>query len=118
MLPSKTATSPPPPPKSPYVPAPPQETRSAPEPSTPADTIFFGGGTPSLLEPAEIARLIEACRGLFDISSDCETPLEANPETVTEARLAAYRCAGVNRVSFGVQSFREIELRRLSRLHT
>jgi len=83
-----------------------------------ADTIFFGGGTPSLLEPEEIARIIAACRGSFDLAQASEITLEANPESVSEARLAAYRRAGVNRLSFGVQSFREDELRRLSRLHT
>src|SRR4051812_7704259 len=82
-----------------------------------ADTIFFGGGTPSLLEPEEIARIIAACDSSFDIAADREVTMEANPETVTEARLAAYRRAGVGRLSFGVQSFREDELRRLSRLH-
>ena len=82
-----------------------------------ADTIFFGGGTPSLLEPDEIARLIAACEEAFDVSRDREVTLEANPETVTEDRLAAYRAAGVNRLSYGVQSFRDDELKRLSRLH-
>jgi oxygen-independent coproporphyrinogen-3 oxidase len=83
-----------------------------------ADTIFFGGGTPSLLEPDEIARIVDACESAFDIAVDREVTLEANPESVTEARLRAYRRAGVNRLSFGVQSFREDELRRLSRLHS
>jgi oxygen-independent coproporphyrinogen-3 oxidase len=83
-----------------------------------ADTIYFGGGTPSLLEPAEVARIIDACREAFDVASGAEVTLEANPESVDEARLAAFRHAGVNRLSFGVQSFREEELRRLSRLHT
>jgi len=83
-----------------------------------ADTIFFGGGTPSLLEPDEIARIIEACESAFDVAADREVTMEANPESVTEARLAAYRRAGVNRLSVGVQSFREDELRRLSRLHS
>ena len=83
-----------------------------------ADTIFFGGGTPSLLEPDDIARIIAACESSFDVAADREVTLEANPESVSEPRLAAYRRAGVNRVSFGVQSFREDELRRLSRLHT
>jgi oxygen-independent coproporphyrinogen III oxidase len=82
-----------------------------------ADTIYFGGGTPSLLDPPEIAVIIGACRASFDLSSDAEVTMEANPETVTEARLAAYREAGVNRLSFGVQSFRDPELRRLGRLH-
>ena len=83
-----------------------------------ADTIYFGGGTPSLLEPDEMARIIAACRAAFDVSVDAEITLEANPESVDEARLAAFRAAGANRLSFGVQSFREPELRRLSRLHT
>ena len=83
-----------------------------------ADTIYFGGGTPSLLEPPEVARLIGACREAFDVSPDAEITLEANPETVDEARLSGFRAAGVNRLSFGVQSFRDEELQRLSRLHT
>jgi oxygen-independent coproporphyrinogen III oxidase len=82
-----------------------------------ADTIYFGGGTPSLLEPEEIGRIISACEAAFDVAADREVTIEANPETVSEARLAAYRTAGVNRLSFGVQSFRDEELRRLSRLH-
>jgi oxygen-independent coproporphyrinogen III oxidase len=87
-------------------------------PAVAADTIFFGGGTPSLLDPAEIARIIQACEATFDVAADREVTLEANPETVTTDRLRGFRDAGVNRVSFGVQSFREAELRRLSRLHT
>jgi oxygen-independent coproporphyrinogen III oxidase len=83
-----------------------------------SDTIYFGGGTPSLLEPDEIARVIAACRARFDVAADAEITMEANPETVTTARLAAFRAAGVNRLSFGVQSFRDAELRRLSRLHS
>jgi oxygen-independent coproporphyrinogen-3 oxidase len=82
-----------------------------------ADTIYFGGGTPSLLEPTEIARIIDACRDTFELSGDVEVTLEANPETVSVARLASFRNAGVTRLSFGVQSFRDDELRRLSRLH-
>jgi oxygen-independent coproporphyrinogen-3 oxidase len=83
-----------------------------------ADTIDFGGGTPSLLEPDEIARVIAACRNAFTVTPDSEITVEANPETVSRDRLQAFRMAGVNRLSFGVQSFRESELRRLSRLHT
>ena len=56
-----------------------------------ADTIYFGGGTPSLLEPDEIARIIAACRAAFDVAADREVTLEANPETVTTARLAGFR---------------------------
>jgi oxygen-independent coproporphyrinogen III oxidase len=84
----------------------------------PADTIFFGGGTPSLLEPFEIARIIEACRSAFDVAGDAEVTLEANPETITPEKLAGFREAGVNRLSYGVQSFRDVELQRLTRLHS
>ena len=85
---------------------------------TPADTIFFGGGTPSLLEPVEIAAIIQACRESFDLTADAEITLEANPEGVSVERLAGFRAAGVNRLSFGVQSFRDDELARLTRLHS
>ncbi|NOT24660.1 MAG: radical SAM family heme chaperone HemW [Acidobacteria bacterium] len=84
----------------------------------PADTIFFGGGTPSLLEPAEIATIIRACRIAWALAPDAEITLEANPETVTPERLSGFREAGVNRLSYGVQSFRDDELARLSRLHS
>src|SRR3954463_15463334 len=82
-----------------------------------ADTIFFGGGTPSLLEPAEIGRLVTACRETFAVSTDAEVTLETNPETSTRERMDGFRAAGINRVSFGVQSFREPELKRLGRIH-
>ncbi|MGE0392290.1 MAG: radical SAM family heme chaperone HemW [Vicinamibacterales bacterium] len=85
---------------------------------SPADTIFFGGGTPSLLEPAEVGSIVAALRQAFAVAPDAEVTLEANPETVTVDRLAGYREAGVTRVSFGAQSFRDEELVRLSRLHS
>ena len=84
----------------------------------PVDTIFFGGGTPSLLEPPEIGRLIRACRDSFGVTADAETTLETNPETSTLERMSGFRDAGVNRVSFGVQSFRDPELKRLGRIHS
>jgi len=83
-----------------------------------ADTIFFGGGTPSLLDPPEIASLIAACRNTFDLATDAEITLETNPETATPERLEAFREAGVNRISFGVQSFEDEELKRLGRVHS
>ena len=85
---------------------------------SPADTIYFGGGTPSLLEPSEARAIIETCRRAWDVASDAEITLEANPETATPERLAGFRAAGVNRLSIGVQSFSDAELRRLSRLHS
>jgi oxygen-independent coproporphyrinogen-3 oxidase len=83
-----------------------------------ADTIYFGGGTPSLLQPEEVGQLIAACRQAFSVTLDAEVTLETNPETSSTVRMEQFREAGVNRISFGVQSFREPELRRLGRLHT
>lgn len=94
-----------------------RELGSPPDLRTPADTIYFGGGTPSLLSAGEIAAIIGACRSAFAVADDAEVTLEANPETVTVEGMAAYREAGVNRVSMGVQSFRDEELRRLGRVH-
>jgi oxygen-independent coproporphyrinogen-3 oxidase len=117
---------------------------------SPADTIFFGGGTPSLLDPVEVKAIVDACREAFAMESGppsafarsatadkegghygdgppkgghydregIEVTLEANPESVTEESLAGLRAAGINRLSFGVQSFSDDELRRLSRLHS
>ncbi len=100
-----------------YVSALEQEIRDAADGSA-ADTIFFGGGTPSLLEPAEIHRLITACAESFAFLPGAEITLETNPETSSAERMSGFRAAGVNRVSFGVQSFRDEELRRLGRLHS
>ena len=83
-----------------------------------ADTIYFGGGTPSLLAPHDIGAIITACRQAYDVDPAAEITMEANPETVDEAGLAGFRASGVNRLSFGVQSFRDSELKRLGRLHT
>jgi oxygen-independent coproporphyrinogen-3 oxidase len=83
-----------------------------------ADTIFFGGGTPSLLEPSELARIIQACRDSFDLDPAAEITVEANPESSSLEKLERFREAGANRLSFGVQSFRDEELRRLGRLHS
>jgi oxygen-independent coproporphyrinogen-3 oxidase len=83
-----------------------------------ADTIFFGGGTPSLLEPSEVEAIVHTCRDRFDLADDTEITLETNPETVDRAKLEAFRAAGINRLSFGVQSFHDEELRRLGRIHS
>lgn len=84
----------------------------------PAQTIFFGGGTPSLLTPEQVERVIDACAAAFALVADAEITLEANPESVTLASLRALRHAGVNRLSFGVQSFRDETLRFLGRQHS
>ena len=78
------------------------------------DTLYFGGGTPSLLTPAQAARLIRAAGP----APGAEITLEANPETVTPERLAAFRRAGVNRLSLGIQTARDDSLARLGRRHT
>lgn len=82
------------------------------------ETVFIGGGTPSLLEGEQIARLLDAARRCCDIADDAEITLEANPESVSETRMRDYRAAGVNRVSMGVQSLDADELRFLDRLHS
>ena len=95
-----------------------REIRSHGTPRVPADSIFFGGGTPSLLAPADVERILNACHDTFALAADTEITMEANPEGVTPELLAAFRARGVNRISFGVQSFRDDELRRLTRLHS
>jgi oxygen-independent coproporphyrinogen-3 oxidase len=100
-----------------YVSALEQEIRGAADGSG-ADTIFFGGGTPSLLDPSEIGTLIDACRESFRLDPDSEITLETNPETSSAERMDGFRAAGVNRISFGVQSFRDDELGRLGRVHS
>jgi len=82
------------------------------------ETIFFGGGKPSLLAASELGRIIQACRDSFALASDAEVTVEANPESATAKTLDGFRAAGANRLSFGVQSFRDEELRRLGRLHS
>jgi oxygen-independent coproporphyrinogen-3 oxidase len=104
--------------KSRYVDALEREVLACPLRGRSADTIFFGGGTPSLLEPEEVGRLIAACRATFEMPVTAEITLETNPETSSRERMERFRGAGVNRISFGVQSFREPELKRLGRLHT
>jgi oxygen-independent coproporphyrinogen-3 oxidase len=100
------------------TPRPAHRTPRPPRAPRPADTIYFGGGTPSLLDPAEIARIIAALRDRFAVASDSEVTLETNPETVDSGKLERFRAAGVNRLSFGVQSFEDAELRRLGRIHS
>jgi len=83
-----------------------------------AKTLYFGGGTPSLLDPQLVARIIEAATRFFCLEADAEITVEANPGTVTREKLAAYRLAGVNRLSLGMQSFSDGMLSRLGRVHS
>jgi oxygen-independent coproporphyrinogen-3 oxidase len=80
-------------------------------------SVFFGGGTPSLMPPATVARLLEEAERLWGFDIGIEITLEANPSSVEAARFADLAAAGVNRVSLGVQSFDDAELRLLGRLH-
>jgi putative oxygen-independent coproporphyrinogen III oxidase len=82
------------------------------------DTVFFGGGTPSLFSPSEFARLIGALRGRIDIAADAEITLEANPGTIERGRFSGYAEAGINRVSLGAQSFNSDALKVLGRIHS
>lgn len=83
-----------------------------------ADTIFFGGGTPSLMPAETVGALIEATDRLWGLAPDAEITLEANPTSVEAARLRAYATAGVNRVSMGAQALNDADLRRLGRTHS
>ncbi len=80
-------------------------------------TIFFGGGTPSLMEPTDIGRVISAIDSKFGLTQDCEITLETNPDTVDKEKLAAFKAAGVNRISFGMQSAVPHVLATLDRTH-
>ena len=81
------------------------------------DTVYFGGGTPSLLEPGQTARILGAIRDKFEVSRDAEITMEMNPATVSAEKLSAYRELGVNRASFGVQTFNDRDLKLLARGH-
>ena len=83
----------------------------------PLETIFFGGGTPTTLEPAMLLEIVETVRSHFDLQPHAEITTEANPGTLTLPYLRALRKGGINRLSLGVQSFDDDELRLLSRLH-
>ena len=81
-------------------------------------TIFFGGGTPSLLSPLQFEAIFKSIRASFDLTPDAEITIEANPGTVTEDALYQLREIGINRISFGVQSANPFELRMLERAHS
>ena len=83
----------------------------------PLHTLFFGGGTPSLLSPAGIAAILAGAERLIGFTPDIEITLEANPGTVEQERFAGFRAAGVNRLSIGIQSFDNRHLQRLGRIH-
>jgi oxygen-independent coproporphyrinogen-3 oxidase len=82
------------------------------------NTVFFGGGTPSLMDPDLIAAVLDRVRATWTLANDWEVTLEANPGSVEAGRFRAYREAGVNRLSMGVQALNDTDLKRLGRLHS
>ncbi|MDR1797733.1 MAG: radical SAM family heme chaperone HemW [Clostridiales Family XIII bacterium] len=87
-------------------------------PAHEVDSIYFGGGTPSSIDPSLIEGLIDAAVARYPVADDCEITLEANPGSLTDKSLRAYKAMGVNRMSIGVQSFQDKQLEFLGRIHT
>jgi oxygen-independent coproporphyrinogen-3 oxidase len=81
-------------------------------------SVFFGGGTPSLMKPSTVAAILDAIAACWTVAPDAEVTLEANPTSVESTRFKGYRAAGVNRVSLGVQAMNDADLKALGRLHT
>jgi len=88
------------------------------DPPEPVDTIYFGGGTPSLLAPSQLETLLNAVHERFTVSPSTEVTLEINPGSATPETLYSFRSLGINRASFGVQTFDDGELARLGRAHS
>ena len=86
--------------------------------NAPVETIYFGGGTPSLLEITDFKLLIEKIYEIFIVAQAAEITLEANPDDITEEKLMAWKDVGINRLSIGIQSFFEEDLKWMNRAHT
>ncbi|MCC1480954.1 radical SAM family heme chaperone HemW [Roseibaca sp. Y0-43] len=82
------------------------------------NTIFFGGGTPSLMDPELVATIIDRARARWPAANDLEVTLEANPTSVEAGRFRAYAAGGVNRISMGIQALNDADLKRLGRMHS
>lgn len=83
----------------------------------PFETIYFGGGTPSLLESEEIKKLIDKIRSFYPVLPDAEVTMETNPDDISEKKLSAWKEAGINRLSIGIQSFFDEDLKWMNRAH-
>ncbi len=92
-------------------------TLAARAPGRTVDSIFIGGGTPSLMEPATVAAILDAVAAHWPLAADVEVTMEANPSSVEAERFRGYRAAGVNRLSLGVQALNDADLKSLGRLH-
>ena len=101
-----------------YVAALVREIHASPHHGAKVDTIYFGGGTPSLLSPAQLDRILATLYGQFEVDPASEVTLEINPGSVTLEKLEAFRSLGINRASFGAQTFDDRELAKLGRSHT
>ncbi|HEX6285154.1 MAG TPA: radical SAM protein, partial [Pyrinomonadaceae bacterium] len=95
-----------------------EEIRSSAVAEISVDTIYFGGGTPSLLEPAQLDRILVALHDRFDVDAAAEITQEINPGSITVRKLCDFRSLGINRASFGAQTFDDRELAKLGRSHT
>ncbi|MBF0449438.1 MAG: radical SAM family heme chaperone HemW [Candidatus Magnetomorum sp.] len=84
----------------------------------PVDTIYYGGGTPSVLDPSQIERICESIQNHWQVIQHAEITLEANPGTLTEEKLTAWKSSGINRINLGIQSFHDIHLKQLGRIYT
>src|ERR1041385_8712387 len=93
------------------------QTTRAKEVSGSVDTIYFGGGTPSMLSPNQLERILLAVHSRFEIDPKAEITIEINPGSVTKTNLTEFRALGINRASFGAQTFNNHELARLGRSH-
>jgi len=101
-----------------YVAALTEEIRRSQQSGANVDTVYFGGGTPSLLAPAQLDRILATLSEKFEIDPASEITLEINPGSVTHEKLEAFRSLGINRASFGAQTFDDRELAKLGRSHT
>src|SRR5215208_6614768 len=95
-----------------------EEIRSSRDANTHVDTIYFGGGTPSLLAPAQLDRILSSLHDHFEIDESPEITLEINPGSVSPEKLREFQRLGINRASFGAQTFDDRELAKLGRSHT
>jgi oxygen-independent coproporphyrinogen III oxidase len=95
-----------------------REMESHPATTEEVNSIYFGGGTPSIVPADHIAEIMEECHRRFHIAGDCEVSMEANPGTISAQKTSIYRKAGINRISMGAQSFVDTELLSIGRLHT
>jgi len=93
------------------------KTMAAKSPGKTVDSIFLGGGTPSLMDPKTVSTILEAIGAAWNVAPDAEISMEANPSSVEAERFRGYRAAGVNRVSLGVQALNDTDLRALGRVH-